>query len=535
MSKPMCAVEVTRLYYSPEHFLQGEPEILEVEAVFEVGAVSRVRLRPDKMNSYFLYKEEPRFRGVKKIGEVLDEIERQYQAKLAHPEQHAGLCFRRSGSHQLPDGSWVSVIGGRLIGECRYPYIVDITDAGQVQMQPAEKPLTLLAGELLLVNPQVLLAIAYLMVTLVRSWVRGITDSWQAVLMVVGRQGMGKTTLAERITGWYQDGCGGNALFFGAGSTPASMRDILVNMRDLPVVIDDLCLSASPSVQRRARDLGAQFVREGANAAAITKKKPGCGTARLQCAAGLVMTAEFALENGSDITRCIYLTIDQPLGLPESLTTSMIGAAVQGFLNWFLPHQEQARAALEQMLKQPDHPEVHQRAWKNFIILKWGMTAFLCAAEDEGCPDACRAKLMERFNEALVASLQYQSSLLKKLDRCKKKGNIAAVILAGLEAGAFQMTKNIDKLWKKDGIWWRGDAGLRKDALERFIRLQDGYGTYTISKIIQELKDIGALVIQEEGTAQVKIKKGTPRVYRLRLDVLRDEAEEFKGGEEWKG
>ena len=57
--------------------------------------------------------------------------------------------------------------------------------------------------------------------------------------------------------------------------------------------------------------------------------------------------------------------------------------------------------------------------------------------------------------------------------------------------------------------------------------MQDGYACYNIFKIIQDLKDIGALVLQEEGTAQVRLKKGTPRVYRIRLDVLEDGAKEF--------
>lgn len=68
---------------------------------------------------------------------------------------------------------------------------------------------------------------------------------------------------------------------------------------------------------------------------------------------------------------------------------------------------------------------------------------------------------------------------------------------------------------------------MRRDPLERYIRAQDGYGSYKISKIVQELKDIGALVLQEEGTAQVRLKKETPRVYRIRVDVLEDAAEEF--------
>lgn len=49
------------------------------------------------------------------------------------------------------------------------------------------------------------------------------------------------------------------------------------------------------------------------------------------------------------------------------------------------------------------------------------MTAFLRAAEDEGCSDACRAKLVEMFNKALVSSIQYQNDLLKKLDRRQKR------------------------------------------------------------------------------------------------------------------
>ncbi len=57
--------------------------------------------------------------------------------------------------------------------------------------------------------------------------------------------------------------------------------------------------------------------------------------------------------------------------------------------------------------------------------------------------------------------------------------------------------------------------------------MQNRYQNYTISKIVQELKDIGALVLQEEGTAQVKIKKGLPRVYRIRIGILESEAKEF--------
>ena len=74
---------------------------------------------------------------------------------------------------------------------------------------------------------------------------------------------------------------------------------------------------------------------------------------------------------------------------------------------------------------------------------------------------------------------------------------------------------------------WKNNLCLRSAALERAVRLQDGYQNYTLSKIVRELKNMGALVIQEEGTLQVRLKKGTPRVYCIRLDVLEEYEERF--------
>ena len=91
----------------------------------------------------------------------------------------------------------------------------------------------------------------------------------------------------------------------------------------------------------------------------------------------------------------------------------------------------------------------------------------------------------------------------------------------------FNLTKNIKKLDKRDGIEWKNDLCLRPAALERAVRLQDGYQDYTLSKIARELKDMGALVIQEEGTLQVRLKKDTPRVYRIRFDALEEYEERF--------
>lgn len=160
--------------------------------------------------------------------------------------------------------------------------------------------------------------------------------SWQAVLAIIGGQGLGKTTLARRLTDWLQKSNGAPAQLLSAGSTISATRDAIVSARDLPIVVDDLCLSASAQLQRKYRDLGAQLVREGANAAPIVKKLPGGKSSRQHCAAGVILTAEFLLENASDITRCIFIDLDQPLSLSAGLQAGLIGAACQCFIAWIL-------------------------------------------------------------------------------------------------------------------------------------------------------------------------------------------------------
>lgn len=437
-------------------------------------------------------------------------------------------AFTRTGLQQLPDGSRIFVWDDQVLGGCGLPYIVRCDEHYIMRTPPISDPLPRLFAELAYADPQVTLGVIFVCATLLRSWILRNTDSWQAVLAIVGGQGLEKTTLARRLTDWITDSKGDPALLFSAGSTTSAIRDAMVSARDLPIVVDDLCLSASPQLQRKYRDLGAQLVREGANAAPIMKKLPGGKSSKLKCAAGVILTAEFALENDSDITRSIFLNVDKPLYLPQSLSSELLGSACAEFLQWFLPRGSEIAKWLSEPTQGKRRCHFHPRVEANFDILDVVFETLAYAALAAGTPKSCVDAISSQYCVAMDASVEYQAQLLDKLDQQRKKGNIAALLLEGLEQDAFDLCKKIEKLYRHDGIIWHGDLCLRREPLERFIRLQDGYGNYTISKIVQELKDIGALVLQEEGTAQVRLKKGTPRVYRIRLDVLKDAAEEFR-------
>ena len=115
----------------------------------------------------------------------------------------------------------------------------------------------------------------------------------------------------------------------------------------------------------------------------------------------------------------------------------------------------------------------------------------------------------------------------KRILETVPRGNLAAVLYDGKKNDAFNLATNPKKLAKYSGIIWQKDLCLKPDALVQYVLTQPGFHNWTRNRIIQELKDIGALVLQEENASTVHIDKDLPRVYRIRLDVLKDMAEYY--------
>ena len=445
--------------------------------------------------------------------------------------------FAENGIVHLDDGITCVVLGNQVLGYKGDRCISEPMCSWRIPEGTPDACVTL--AKLLTNQPSaVLLTTAYTLLTTVRSTVIESGVDLQAVLYITGAQGLGKTTLARRVAGFVNNaGTDRPALLFDAGSTLAATRDAMASARDLPIVVDDLCLSASRAAQQQRKDLGAKLVREAANVTEIIKKAPGGQTITLQNVAGVIMTAEFMLENASDVTRCIMAPIAQPLDLPNELTPELMAGVVQEFLQHFLRDPQSMLKRLHNFMQNNEHIAAlqsctEQRVRTNLTALSWAFREFVAIFATNIQFDNLARDLVRNFNRALADSVTQTDAALARVRSLTPEGNIAYVLLNAYLGDNFNLLKQgkkLTKLSKYDGIMLKGDLCLRKCALQQVVNQSPGYRGWGLNHIVAELVSYGALRIQEEGTYQVKLSSDTevPRVYRIKVDTLEKFAERY--------
>lgn len=256
----------------------------------------------------------------------------------------------------------------------------------------------------------------------------------------------------------------------------------------------------------------------------------------LECKAGVVLTAEFALKNASDPTRCILVPVDQPLKLSDAINTNFAASVSCSFVKFFLRNAKKLIAQLQKDVNTELLPALEdctqKRVKTNLLTLRWAFQSLILEVREEGIGDAVCQKLSSKFDAALKKSADALANENKRITANTPEGNLAYILKKGFDDNKFCLlhgTKKIEKLYKRDGVVIHEDLCLRSAALVTFVRSQDGYHRWNLSRIVNQLLDYGALCIQEEGTKQVKVskEKNVPRVYRIRLKVLEEKAERY--------
>lgn len=443
---------------------------------------------------------------------------------LEHNAVPRGYHFDRNGAALLPNGETCFIRGAELIGKCDLPYIIS-PNISQMRLLGSDAPLSKLPALLLTAPPQVLLVFAYVILSSVRSILSSRGVDIQSVLYITGGQGLGKTTLATRIAGIYEQD-GKPVGIIQAGSTHSAVNAMMASLRDQPVVIDDLCYSASRNTARKRIDLASNLIRQGTGNVPIIKKV-GNSTIEVTCEASLIMTAEFYLENLSDLTRCIIVPMVKPLDIPDALTPALVGSAVRHYSKWFADHMEREVEQIHKNIKSKEDATMDNRMSTNYACLEATLRSFVTSLYDlEFSPDLGDA-ILGKMDGAIADAKAAHKVMIEKINENRPVGNLSFCILEGYRNGAFDLTSKLKKLDTHSGIIWKDDLCLKKESLIQFVRQQPGYHEWSPNKITRALKDINALVLQEDGGNTVHLDKSSPRVYRIRLNVLKTTAEKY--------
>lgn len=527
----------TTAWYQLKQNLRSDPAYISLRIRNNRGQIwdKQIILPPEQIHAAQLKKLCPLLRipgSSKEMQHFNEELLAKLEYELASGKMKRGYYLERSGVIDFPDGMIQFLAGSELIPDnisrtyLPASYIDNVRLAGEGTTSLQEMERTLVEAP-----AQALLTISYVLLTSVRSLVIDHGIDYQAVLYILGGQGLGKTTLAKRTAGLYQMEDGYVSGLVQAGSTMAGIRDMLVRFRDRPVIVDDLCLSAGKDTERRRREVGATLVREGSGNTPIIKKS-GSGTTESHCHAGVILTAEFPLANLSDLSRCILVPVKEKLELAPSWTQTVIGDILRTFFAWLSTHYVEALNALMDSLHKEWKPKLETRVRTNFICLRWAFQTLLECLTDGGMAPQYRAYLEKRMRFAVKQGLNEYELLRKEQLDLVPKGNLTFCILRGYKSKAFHLADSIEKLKKKDGTMWKGDLCIRPQHLLSFVRQQPGYHQYTRNQLTQELMDLGVLVIQEDGGYTVHLAKpkdgaSIPRVYRLRLDALKKTAKKY--------
>ena len=509
-----CEPAIVGLYYAAND--DGYPAAVTIRLSFEGGLHREADFRIEDLDARHIAKAVPEFfaDSPKRVNRLIhDLVSRAMRDTSGKVER--GLLVETNGLHRSADGHVFFVIGQTVIGDVGRPYMIDKSvQSIRTDIVPSSDALLRLVELLAVAPPAYVLALVFLMVIFLRSTALACGLTLQAVGYIIGQYGRGKSYLAKLLTGWIISAQSGRqGLIVEAISSQAGTRDEMARYRDLPLVSDDVCRSESPRVEAKRIELISNFIRQAANESRIIKKAPGGQTVELNCQSGAFVTSEIPLENPSDVTRCLWIPLDKQANTPPELDSMLVGAAIAYCIEWVCGHYARVCEMLRSLPTNRWETISTTRAQNNFRLVDGVFQILLTILRELDCPLKTREHLQQQFNKAVKASIKAQETALARFH----KPPIIDILREAVDRDMFDMAKKPEKLWKHESIIWHGDLCIRKDPLERFIRAQLGYEGYTLKRILQDLKDAGVLVIQEEGTYQVHITHDAPRTYRIRL------------------
>lgn len=241
-----------------------------------------------------------------------------------------------------------------------------------------------------------------------KSRLQSIKISTDFVLLIVGESGAGKTRLATTLCTIYDPQTIPQK--FEAASSYACVREKMTQLRDSPVILDDVAATSIGRLDTERIERLARLIRLASNGATEGK---GTGlTAHAYKSTGvLVVTSEHELTAESDLARCILLPM--PSGERQDKYTPpelhmMVGSLIQYFLNWVGENGKELDSAAQRIKSWiGDLPATHQqsRIEQHFLAVAVAYEVFYRFL-DESCKDTQAVHLAHDQTLAAVRKVQ---------------------------------------------------------------------------------------------------------------------------------
>lgn len=379
--KFICSCEplIQKVYYkNAEGMLEAYPSFMKLLLMHAGGEKQEIIVSSKELNYAALrQKSQLLYCASRQQKELLEEhlsllLRHKLKTLATNDESSKGIYFDKNGWQILPGGQRVFVYGRTVFGEMTQEYLfAPYMEQYRIDASVVNASL-ILVDALAQSSPVVTGIVAFVMQSVLRSIIISREVDVQSALYIVGPQGVGKTTVAKIVAGFLREESSARSKnIFDAGSSIAALRESMTFLRDMPLIIDDLCHSAGSATERNRKELGAKIIREATNGSAIVKKSPSGKVQGLECAASIILTAEFALQNESDVTRCIFVPLKKTPNIASCITHKLMQKAVIETIEWVALNYDNAVALLHKQLLKPIRQDLHPRITTNLSVLQW--------------------------------------------------------------------------------------------------------------------------------------------------------------------
>ena len=331
--------------------------------------------------------------------------------------------------------------------------------------------------------PEAFIAFLYSLLCSLRSVLIPLGLTIFPQLYIVGEQGSGKSTLAERFCTLFNNEAGMTYAKHESSSTDKGLYACLGQYRDAVVLVDDLAIGSSASVQAERTKLIANILRFAANDnARITGRSNGEN--EQSCRAGVVFTGEIPLTAASDLTRTLTLRLEHKLTGGKAYDRTVAATVFRGWMLWLLPNLEMELEVLRPRIVNA-HGTLDSRLIQTGALFCWCADLFLRYACEKGCiAEESYQHAYRAVKEKLLSLLQNQQDRANRASRSKLQGNLFWYVFEAYQSGYLRIVSKKKRLEGNRDCLLKGETlFVRSAALVEYIQSETPLSSITKSKL----------------------------------------------------